>query len=48
MEYLELGKITATEAAAAGGNMFGSTHLGYTYDGTSHKFFYYDEFYRHL
>ena len=47
VEYLESGKITATEAAAAGGSMFGSTRLGFTYDGTSYKFFYYEEFYRH-
>lgn len=47
MENLESGKITATEAAAAGGSMFESTRFSFTYDGTSHKFFYYDEFYIH-
>jgi hypothetical protein len=47
MENLESGQITAAEAAAAGGSMFGSVRLGFTYDGTSYKFFYYNEFYRH-
>ena len=47
MEYLESGKITATEAAAAGGSMFESDRLGFTYEGTSYKFFYFDKFYGH-
>ena len=45
MENLESGNITATEAAAAGGSMFASVRLGFTYDGTPYKFFYFDKFY---
>jgi hypothetical protein len=47
MENLASGKITATEAAAAGGSMFEAARLGFMYDGTEHKFFYYDKFYGH-
>jgi len=47
MEYLESGKVTATEAAAAGGTMFGSDRLSFTHEGTLHKFFYYDQCYMH-
>ena len=47
MENVESGKVTATEATAAGGSMFASTRLGFTYDGTAYKFFYFNELYAH-
>ena len=45
MEYLETGKVTAVESAAVQGDMFSSTRLSFTYEGTQYKFFYFDKFY---
>jgi alkyl sulfatase BDS1-like metallo-beta-lactamase superfamily hydrolase len=47
LENLESGKIAASEAVAAGGSMFGSLRLSFTYDGEQHKFFYFDKFFVH-
>ena len=47
MENLESGKMTATEAVAASGDMFSTMRLGFTYNGAPYKFFYYDKFYGH-
>ena len=47
MENLESGKVTASEAVSTSGDMFSTKRLGFTYDGASYKFFYFDKFYGH-
>ena len=45
MEYLETGKVTSGEAAMLAADLFESNRLGFTYEGDTYKFFYYEKCY---